>query len=735
MNPNSAGHQGSRLVAFETTVAIRQLRAGRSGSLSVLTAIAVAGVVLAVAALVTVMSVTGGFQRLFREKVLGLNAHVLVMRYGLDFTEYREVMERALKVPGVLGASPFLFNEMMISAGDVLGGVMVKGIDPGSVDTVSDLRRYVQEGTLDALQPAGHGGLPPGVVLGRELATKLGVSVGDAVLLVSPLKGLDPTSFSSKDLAPTSSTFTVSGIYSSGFYEYDARLVFVHYRALQSFFRQPDSVTGVELKVDDIFATRSIARRVRVKLGDQRYSVAPWTGKQVELLERTMRQRDMVRWAISGVLLALIAASLTMLLLPTRRGRVLRGLGSALLLTAACAGLVGAWVGDWGAGLVRGPELGLAPHLRIQRDNGDFLEYRNALSEARSLPEVAQAGAYITGTARVLPRKSAGQPPPAASLPPATASPEPQAPGPEPPRVRLRGFDSESGGLPLGRYVVAGQLGYLVPPMLPSSSMPPYRVVLGEGLAQALGVKVGDVLRVQPEPLPGGSPQPDAGPYAMEVTALVRTGDPEADGQTIFLDFLAARRILTMVDAAEGVELWLRDPLDAPDVAAQMSSRLGGTSYRTLDWKEINHNIFRSLELQKQSLSLVLFVITVVAALNIISTLVLMVIDKGHQVAILKAMGATAGAIMRIFVVQGFFIGLVGTSAGLALGYGACHLLARIRFPLQADVYLIGYLPVDISGRDFLVAAVAALLVSLWATIYPSIRAAALPPVEGMRQV
>lgn len=688
-----------------------------------LTAIAVVGVILAVAALVTVMSVTGGFQRLFREKVLGLNAHILVMRYGLDFTEYRQVMARAAKVPGVQGASPFLFHEMMISAGDVLGGVMVKGIDPGSVDQVSDLRHYVHpgEGGLDALRPAEQGA-PPGILLGRELAGKLGVEPGDPVLLVSPLKGMDPTSFSSRDLAPTSATFTVKGVYHSGFYEYDARLVFVHYRALQSFFHQPDTVTGVELKVDDIFATQTIARQVRVKLGDQRYSVQSWAAAQVELLEQATARRDAVRWAIFVALLLLSGAALTLLLLPTRRSRVLRGLGAALLATSAGTGLVAALLGGWGSGLVSGPELGLVPHLRIQRDGGDFLEYRNALAEARSLPEVSEAGAYISGTARVLPSAVGGKEPPA-------------VPAEERSVVKLRGFDSEAGGLPLRRYVTAGRIGYLVPPMLPSARMPPYRTVLGKGLARSLGLAVGDVFHVLPDPLPGGTPQPDVGPYAMEVAALVHTGDPEADGQTAFLDFLSARRILSLIDAAQGVEIWLHDPMDAQEVAAQVSSRLGGHSYRTLDWKEINHNIFRSLELQKQSLTLVLFVITVVAALNIISTLVLMVIDKGHQVAILKAMGATAGAILRIFVIQGFFIGLVGTCAGLVLGLVVCRLLAGIRFPLQADVYLIDHLPVDIAASDFLLAALAALLVSLWATIYPSIRAASLSPVEGMRQL
>lgn len=699
-------------MTFETFIAFRQLRTGRSGSLSVISTIAITGVVLAVAALVTVMSVTGGFQRLFREKVLGLNAHVLVMRYGLEFDDYEEVMGRALEVDGVVGASPFVFYEMMVSAGDQLAGVMVKGIDPATADRVSDLSRYLEDPKqgVRALQTGSAAG-GRGVILGRELATKLGVAVGDSVLLVSPRRGLDPARLSSRDLAPTSATFLVVGVHSSGFYEYDARLVFVHYRALQDFFRMGDTVTGVELKVADIFRSREIARQVRVKLGDQRYSVAPWLQDQLASFEDAQRRRDRARWAwlVGLVVLAGLAGTL---LLPLPGRRAARGLGAALLAGLTCVGAVVAWQSGWGARWIDGPELGLSAHVRVLRDNGDFLEYRNALAEARLLDGVERCGAFITGRAQ---RVVEGGP---ANTPPVT----------------VRGYDSEAATLPLERFVVAGRIGYLVPPMLPEARMPPYRAVLGEGLARRLGVGVGGRFQIQPTEGPKGRRLPQVGPYAVEVAALVRTGDPEVDGSTLFMDFVAARRILTLVDAAEGIELWLRDPLEASSVATALRSRLGGHSYRTLDWKEINHNIFRSLELQKQSLSLVLFVITVVAALNIISTLVMLVIDKGHQVAILKAMGATGTAVMRIFVVEGFAIGLAGTAAGLGLGYLVCRLLASIRFPLQADVYLIDYLPVDMALSDFVAAGCAALCVSLWATIYPSIRAASLTPVEGLRQ-
>ncbi len=699
-------------MSLEPLIASRQLRAGRSGSLSVVATIAVAGVVLAVAALVTVMSVTGGFQRLFREKVLGLNAHVLIMRYGLEFEEYREVMRRAGSVDGVVGASPFLFYEMMISAGDALAGVMVKGIEPSTVDQVSDLHQYMLHGVTPAAldRALAHG--RDGVILGVELATKLGVGPGDQVLLVSPLDGVDPTNLTSRNLAPRSRQFTVVGLYRSGFFEYDSRLVFVHYRSLQAFFGRGDTVTGVELKVSDIFHSRTIARQVRVKLGDQRYSVTDWVSRLGREYDQVARARERIHWLVFMGLVLLFVLAGGAFLVPAG-SRVSRAMAGALLLSGAVVGLVSALATDWGAGLVPAPSTGLTPHVRVLRDDGDFLEYRNAIAEAMVIPEVDRVGPYIHGTAKVL-------------LGGASAS--------QATTVRIRGYDSEARTLPLGRYLIRGTLDHLVPPILPSNRMPPLRVVLGQALAKGLGVTVGSVFRVDPIKGIGDRPLPRVGPYEVEVAGIVSLPDPEADSDTMFMDFVAARRILSMVDAAEGVEVWLHDPMDAPRVAPELASRLGGHSYRTLDWKEINHNIFKSLELQKQSLSLVLFVITVVAALNIVSTLVMLVIDKGHQIAILKTMGATSTSIMRIFVIEGFSIGLLGTLTGLGLGYLVCLLLGSIHFPLEAQVYLIEYLPVDINPADFLIAGVSSLVVSLWATIYPAIRAASLRPVEGMRE-
>ena len=209
---------------YETLIAWRHLKSRTKTSVSVITVICTLGVVLGVGALVTVLSVAGGFQEVFRDKVLGLNAHVLVMKYGIDFSEYRDVMGRAEGVDGVEGAAPFIFHEMMLSAGTELAGVLVKGMEPETVGRVTDLPRYMTRGRPEDVVPGGGEGgdmRTPTVVLGAELAERLGLSLGDPVTLVSPLRGLDPNTWGPRDSRPTSAVFQVAGLFRSGFFEYD----------------------------------------------------------------------------------------------------------------------------------------------------------------------------------------------------------------------------------------------------------------------------------------------------------------------------------------------------------------------------------------------------------------------------------------------------------------------------------------------------------------------------------
>jgi lipoprotein-releasing system permease protein len=404
---------------------------------STFTAISVMGVSIGVAVLIWVLSVTSGFQQEFRRKVLGVNAHILVLKYGLDFAEYPEVMRTAEQTPGVVAAAPFVFHQMMLARGNRLSGVLVKGVDPQRVGRVLDVPRHIQEpreggrpariqslltSAIDAKgRPTGQS---TGIIIGRELAKKLEANVGDSVRLISPLSTLDPAGWAPGEL-PQSRDFRISGIFYSGFDEYDKRLVYVHLRAAQGFFDQGDVVTGVEMKVSDVFA--------------------------------------------------------------------------------------------------------------------------------------------------------------------------------------------------------------------------------------------------------------------------------------------------------------------APRMARRLAKSLGGPPYRTVDWSELNQNLFTALNTQKLFLEIVIGFIVVVAAFNVLAALAVLVIRKTREIAILKSLGTTSTGVARVFQSAGLLIWLVGTSLGLGWGYLGGALLLRYGFPLDPKVYLISRLPVRMAPLEFVLTAAFALVVCFLATLYPAIRAARMNPVEGLR--
>jgi ABC-type lipoprotein release transport system permease subunit len=695
-------------VAYETFIAFRHLRSRKKASVSIITVICTLGVVLGVAALVTVLSVTGGFQEVFREKVLGLNSHVLIMKYGLDFHEHHDVVERALAVPEVLGAAPFIFHEMMLSAGTELSGVLVKGVDPALVGSVSDLPSFMEQGSVQDMREGGEGETP-GILLGAELALRLGLEVGQPVSLVSPLRGMDPTTWGPRDTRPTSETFEVVGVFRSGFHEYDARLVYVHLGALQRFFGQGDTVTGVELKVADIFRSRQVADSVRVRLGDQRYAVRDWSQDESRggVLSRMDRARRTALGGFAGGFALLALLALLTWRLGRGRSRVARVVAVAVLAVLA-VGLVrvGSRTG-WAQAWIPAPELDLVPHITVVREDAAFLEYRNAVQEAEMLPEVSAAGPVIVGKGELTPKGA--------------------LPGSET-KVSIRGYSVTAGVTRYGRHVVEGSSqGMVVIQGFGSVKRTP-GALLGKALADAMGVSPGDEVVL----LAGAGDEVHR--KELRVVGLVETGVSAIDDRSILVDFVVAKRMLATLDAAGGIEVRVRHPLDAPRVAHALRARLGGHSYRTLDWKEINRNLFTSLELQKKVLTLIVFAMVIVAMFNIVSTLFIIVVDKSREISILKSMGATSGGVLRVFMIEGVSIGGVGTLLGLLLGVFACWVISQIDFPLDPKIYLIPSLPVRPVVQEFVITGVVAVLTSVVATVYPSLKAASLPPVEGLRQ-
>jgi lipoprotein-releasing system permease protein len=245
---------------------------------SVFTAVSVLGVALGVSALTIVLAVTTGFQQQFRDKVLGVNAHVIVLKNQSTFGEYRDVMKTAMDIdPDVLAVQPFIFAEMLVTRGKgELSGVAIKGIDPKLVRGVLDLDKHMTEGSIDTLAAPRGPNDPPAIIMGKELAHKLKAKLGDEVTVVVPLSNLDFNTFQAKSSSPRTKKFKVTGIFYSGFDEYDRRLMYTSLQDTQDLVGRGDQVMGVEMKVKDVDRAEEIAEKLEKALGGPPYQVQDW---------------------------------------------------------------------------------------------------------------------------------------------------------------------------------------------------------------------------------------------------------------------------------------------------------------------------------------------------------------------------------------------------------------------------------------------------------------------------
>jgi lipoprotein-releasing system permease protein len=518
-------------MGFSLTLALRYMRSRKRAFISVSTVFAIVGVALGTAALATVMSVTGGFRAEFRDKVLGVNAHVLVLKYSSEFRDYREVMAKVRKLPEVTGVGPFVINPMMVTHdGHTATGVLLKGVDPKLMGTVLDLPRHMVEGSLEGLTVPGH----------------------ERPLTPSPLETDLPL-----DSPPPDGAELVAPA-------------------------EPPHGGGTDGKFLDLL--RALPSDASSKAGHAPVPEEP---------------------------------------------------------------------------------LQLGPH---------------------DLPvgSIVPQGGYTS------------------ELPGDDVLPE----GIDPDPCKAEGV------------------------VLPG-------IVLGSTLKQNLKAELGDCVQVT-SPTIGysfvrGSMRP---PVAKEfrVTGVFQAGFDQYDSKLVYTDLYEAQAFYEGGDTVTGVEMKIADIDRAGEVAQQVEAELGNKLYHVLDWQELNHGLFTALRIQQILMSLVLALIILVAAFTVIATLIMVVLDKKREIAVIKAMGASDGDLLRSFLYQGLIIGVVGTTAGLGFGYAVCRWIVAYGFPLDPKVYFISHLPVQLRPTEFALTGCFAVLACLFATVWPALHAARLRPAEAFRE-
>ena len=248
---------------YEWFIGLRYLKAKRKQTfISIITVISIAGVAVGVMALIVVLAVMSGFEMTLKEKILGTQAHLVLLKAsqeGMD--HYEEVAKKAEEVKGVISAAPFIFNQVMLSSESNVSGVVLKGIDPDRVGKVTELAHNLKAGRLQDLKTVQEGDLP-GIILGVELAKHLSISINDTIQVISPLGTMTPMG-----MMPKMKRFRVKGIFQSGMYEYDNTMAYVSLEGAQRFFSMGAHVTGIEIKTDDIYKVKKVGKEIRQRMG------------------------------------------------------------------------------------------------------------------------------------------------------------------------------------------------------------------------------------------------------------------------------------------------------------------------------------------------------------------------------------------------------------------------------------------------------------------------------------
>jgi lipoprotein-releasing system permease protein len=348
--------------------------------------------------------------------------------------------------------------------------------------------------------------------------------------------------------------------------------------------------------------------------------------------------------------------------------------------------------------------VGANPHIYVWDQKG-IDDYHAEIAKLRQVPHVVGAAPAVIGKALISASKSEEF-------------------------ISITGIDPalEPGVIDISNAMVHGAVADIAS----RGSSDPGGILLGKDLAAGLGVSVGDSVTVF-------TPQGSLSPLGMiprsrrlRVAGIFSLGLYELDDTYGFVAIDVAERLLGK-DQVDVIQLRVDDVFRAPAIARGISNQLG-SQYVTQDWAQMNKSLFSALWLEKIAVSLAIGLIVVVAALNIVTSLILLVMEKHRDIAILKTMGASARSVTTVFMMQGLIIGLVGTTIGAAAGMLVSRVVDRYHLiHVPVDVYQVSYLPLTVLPLDFALVVSAAVVVCFVATIYPSRQAARLDPAQALR--
>lgn len=354
---------------------------------------------------------------------------------------------------------------------------------------------------------------------------------------------------------------------------------------------------------------------------------------------------------------------------------------------------------------VRSRIIGTTAHITVFPMHGEGIEnYQSLLPEIKKIKEIKAVAPFVFFKAAISSKEESDG-------------------------IVVRGidFEQEKNVTDIAQYLLEGSFDFKSANEIPG-------IVLGGTLAERLGVGLGDnvvLFSINKANLSSAWTMPKATKF--QVVGTFETGMYEYDASMSYISLESAQKLFSLGEKVSGLQIKIEDLYKAGKVAEQLDQKLGYRFY-ALDWMHMHKNLFSWMALEKYAMFIVLSLIIAVAAFNIISTLIMVVIEKKKDIGILKSMGSTSESIMRIFMFEGLVVGVVGTILGSILGFSLCWVQETFKvISLPPEIYFINSLPIDMRPWDFILVSIAALGITFVATLYPAKRAAALTPVEAIR--